>query len=61
MSAKEGFAHALNLLGSYGNPNANECEIYGMSWGCGEDCPVLKKCECELYTSVEDYKNQMDK
>ena len=24
------------------------CEIYGMAWGCDEDCPVLLSSECEL-------------
>lgn len=38
-----------------GDRLANECERYGMTWGCDEECPVLNKGNCELYSSVEEY------
>lgn len=33
--------------------NMTECEIYGITWGCNEDCPVYKRKECELQDEVE--------
>lgn len=29
-------------------PNRTECERYGITWGCDEDCPVFQRKECEL-------------
>lgn len=26
----------------------NDCERYGMTWGCDIDCPVLRSGKCEL-------------
>lgn len=26
----------------------NDCERYGMTWGCDIDCPVLRAGKCEL-------------
>ena len=26
----------------------NDCERYGMTWGCDIDCPVLRQGKCEL-------------
>jgi hypothetical protein len=26
----------------------NQCERYGMTWGCDTDCPVLRAGKCEL-------------
>jgi len=46
---KQGFAEFLND-GVFSNSCllANECENYGMTWGCDIDCPVLQRGECEL-------------
>ena len=35
-----------------------DCERYGMTWGCDEDCPVLNKGECGLYKGVSDFLNE---
>lgn len=53
--SKESFAETINTMGSNSCLLANECERYGMTWGCDEDCPVLNRGECELYSSVEEY------
>ena len=41
-----------NLICSQDNglsyPNMTECERYGITWGCDEDCPVFQRKECEL-------------
>lgn len=34
-------------------PNMTECERYGITWGCDEDCPVFQRKECELQEEVE--------
>lgn len=55
MKEKTAFA---NSICSYDEglsyPNMTECEIYGMTWGCDEDCPVLQRKECELQEEVEE-------
>ncbi|MEQ2677985.1 hypothetical protein AAAU98_14675 [Enterocloster citroniae] len=35
-----------------------DCERYGMSYGCDEDCPQLQRGECEIYNDVDDYFEQ---
>lgn len=46
-----------NLICSQDNglsyPNMTECERYGMTWGCNEDCPVFQRKECELQEENE--------
>ena len=46
-----------NLICSQDNslsyPNMTECERYGMTWGCSEDCPVSQRKECELQEENE--------
>ncbi len=32
---------------------ANECERFGMAWGCREDCPVFTRGECEIQEENE--------
>lgn len=27
----------------------SECEKYGMTWGCDNECPVFQRGECDLY------------
>ena len=34
-------------------PNMTECERYGITWGCDEDCPVFQRKECELQEENE--------
>lgn len=35
-------------------PNMSECERYGITWGCDEECPVFQRKECELQEEVEE-------
>ena len=52
---KFGFATAMQELSSTGSLMATDCEKYGMTWGCDEDCPVLNEGKCELYKDVDEY------
>jgi hypothetical protein len=52
---RESFAETLYELGCDGNHMANECERFGMTWGCREDCPALEKGNCEFWKSVDEY------
>lgn len=52
---REVFSNTINELGSHANLMMNECEKYGMTWGCNEDCPVLNNGKCQNYSSVDDY------
>lgn len=38
----------------------NECEKFGMTWGCRRDCPVFEREECEIQEEVEKSFNQTD-
>lgn len=44
----EGFAYAIENLFSDSGHFANECETFGMCWGCLPECPVWIRGECEL-------------
>ncbi len=35
-----------------------DCEKFGMTFGCQEDCPQLERGECEIYKTVEDFINE---
>lgn len=48
MKEKAMFADTINELGNYANLSANECERYGMTWGCDDGCPVFQRGECKL-------------
>ena len=50
---REEFAETLHELGCDGNHMANECERFGMTWGCKSDCPVFERGECELQEENE--------
>ena len=52
---KELFSNTINELGSHTSLIATECEKYGMTWGCNEDCPVLNEGRCQSYSSVDEY------
>ena len=39
-------------LGVTASSVMTDCEKYGMSYGCNEDCPVLLAGKCELQDSV---------
>lgn len=53
MDYKGEFARTINELS--GMPPMSECYNYGMTWGCDEDCPALKKGNCEIFEDIEDY------
>lgn len=42
------FADTINTLGHNSNLSANECERYGMTWGCDGSCPVFARGDCKL-------------
>ena len=44
---KQSFANTLAELGGSGAKYGNECERFGMTWGCRPDCPVFERGECE--------------
>ena len=56
---KDIFANTINELGDYSSLMANECEKYGMTWGCDEGCPVLNRGKCQIYSSTEEYLQDM--
>ncbi len=45
MSNKADFARTLADTINIG---MSECESFGMTWGCKEDCPVYEREECEI-------------
>ncbi len=47
-SSREIFANTIMELGDHTNLSANECERFGMTWGCKRDCPVFERGECEI-------------
>lgn len=50
------FANSIADL--YGIPLiANECERFGMTWGCRDHCPVFERGECEIQKENEEYFN----
>ena len=48
MNEKAGFANEIYYLGADGYYMANECERYGMTWGCDGDCPVFRRGDCKM-------------
>ena len=32
-----------------------DCEKFGMTYGCQEDCPQLLRAECEIFKNVEEF------
>ena len=47
ISDKAKFAYTLCDIDSGVPLIANECERYGMTWGCDTDCPVFSRGECK--------------
>jgi secreted trypsin-like serine protease len=60
---RELFANTIMELGNYATHMENECERFGMVWGCKENCPVLEKgqCKCGLYTNIKEYLDWINK
>ena len=48
MNNKAIFANTINEIGNHANLSANECEKYGMTWGCDGDCPVFSSGKCKM-------------
>jgi hypothetical protein len=46
---KANLANELAFIGDM--PMMSECERYGMSWGCDENCPVWSRGECDCEDS----------
>lgn len=42
---KSMFANTISDFGSDGG-TMNDCERYGMTWGCDKNCPVINRGEC---------------
>jgi len=56
MTWKMAVAHFMaESLGSTAHSCMNDCEIFGMTFGCQSDCPQLIDGKCPVYLSVEDY------
>jgi len=53
------FANGINLdlMWSSANLSANECESFGMTWGCKPDCPAFQngKCKDVAYTNFQEF------
>ena len=54
MSNRALLANALADLGSQATHFENECERFGMTWGCKPDCPVFERGECDLQNENEE-------
>ena len=65
MNTRTVFANSLNDLGSNGNLSANECERFGMAWGCKPNCPVFERGDCKdcAYENIDMFiaHNEIDK
>ncbi len=48
MSYKIQFARAINKV-----ELTDDCDAYGMTFGCDEDCPVLMRGECPCEDNKE--------
>lgn len=55
MSNRSLFADTTYYFGCDGNFSANECERFGMTWGCKPDCPVFERGDCKdvAYENIE--------
>jgi len=56
------FSETINLLGNHANLSANECENFGMTWGCKGDCPVFERGDCKdsYYVNLEKFIKDKD-
>lgn len=51
---KMNFAESMAFHGDY-PPVINECEKFGMTWGCRPDCPVFERGECKIQEENEEF------
>ena len=53
--SKMAFAEFMALsLGTTAASIMTDCEKFGMTYGCQEDCPQLQRGECKIYKSVDE-------
>lgn len=56
ISERAMFAYSLaDMNTSHATLFENECEKFGMTWGCKQDCPVFERGECELQEENEEF------
>ncbi len=62
MKNKNSFANTITEmdLGITASSIMTDCEKFGMTWGCQEDCPQLERGECEIYKSVEEFLKEVE-
>lgn len=53
-NVKENFAYTITELDNRLPAGMTECERFGMTWGCSEDCPVFARGECEIQEENEE-------
>lgn len=53
--SKEGLANEIHAQDSHSSLFANECERFGMTWGCRPDCPVFERGECKIQEENQDF------
>ena len=58
MQYKADFANTINTIGDTSNLSANECERYGMTFGCDGGCSVFQRGECKL-EDIEAFRNMI--
>jgi len=57
MSDKQNFANTIVELdlGVTAVSIMTDCEKFGMTYGCQEDCPQLLRGECGIFKNVEEF------
>ena len=53
MNTKKLFSDAIMDLDKGMPKGMSECDKFGMTWGCREDCPVFERGECEIQEENE--------
>lgn len=62
MSNKEGVMSLIEQTQGHRNLSANECERFGMEYGCRPDCPVFERGECKdsFFVNLEMFINDKE-
>lgn len=60
--SKMGVAQFLSSmsLGLTASGVMTDCEKFGMTWGCSEDCPQLQRGECEIYCDIDAFLDEQE-
>ena len=54
MSNKQDFSSTIiSLDNGLSFSSMTDCERYGITWGCDEDCPIYQEGKCELQKENE--------